>query len=250
MHFHQDFFFFFFWRRHMFARFILIGTTPLLLRRCVFWEVTGTIELAALTHNRDTAVPPLCRETLRWRFKHLHPHLHLRCLSSPAQKHRQRKPKHRFLISSLHFLHLSAFCSTHTHTHKCKVYASVHKKNKSTRTQSTTETSSQGSDEHMWKCAPHLFQKKFLLCPSHSENSWGHEDGKSSCFSVIFEEFLRLWVQSGIWARGVDGFHLSCILCWQKTELTGRQLGNNQSPFLFNFLFWPTYVSVNLLTLG
>lgn len=122
-------------------------------------------------------------------------------------KHRQEH-QHWFLIGSLHCLRHSALFSTHTNAsvHICtqKCTHTVHHRDFLTRLWWTNVEVS---------ATPLPKEISFSLSFWKLLGSWGW--GKFLLF-VIFEEFLRLWVQSGIWARGVDGFHLSCILCWQK----------------------------------
>lgn len=188
-----SFFLFFFWGRHMFARSVLTGTTPVLLH-CCFWGATGTIELSAVTHNRDAAVPPLRRETVRYRFKHLHPHLHLRSFSSPAPKRSQRKQSHWFLISFVSTSSTSQLSLAHT---QIGVYTFAH------RNIHTPSPPQRLLQKKKWSATP--LSREILLFPppSHSENSWGSRGRKKFLLFVIFEEFLQLWEQSGIWARGV-----------------------------------------------
>lgn len=97
-----------------------------------------------------------------------------------------------------------------------------------------------------WGCTCTVHHRDFTtplpkknISPSCSENSRGHQNRESSSFCVIFKEFLHLWEQSGIWARGVDGFHLFMYPPLEVSKLTGRQQGNDQSPFFSTFPFGP-----------
>lgn len=227
----------------MFACSILIGTMPVLLR-CCFWEVTGTMELAALTHNRDTAVPLLCRETLRWR---LHPPAPtplppLPFISSAKPKQRKQKtliPDQLALPLSPLPQPLSSLWHTHTHT-QLQAYTFVHK---NVRTHSPPQRLPHKALMNKCRSERHTSSKRnfFLI-----QNSWGHEAWKSSCF-LLFSKNMCLWAPRGIWARGTNGFHLSCILCWQKLSWQESNKGtiNHLS---FQLSSWPTCVLVNLLT--
>lgn len=165
MHFHQDCFFF--WERHMFARSILIGTTPVLLH-CCFRGVAGTVELSAVTHNRDTAVPALCRETLGERDPSTCTHTSTSASSFISGTERsRRKHKHWFLISSVSAaLHLSAPFNTHTNAsvHICtQIYTHAHTHTSAVHNRDFHTRASEVETEER---APHLFQKKFLFLKS------------------------------------------------------------------------------------
>lgn len=176
-----SFFLFFFWGRHMFARSVLTGTTPVLLH-CCFWGATGTIELSAVTHNRDAAVPPLRRETVRYRFKHLHPHLHLRSFSSPAPKRSQRKQSHWFLISFVSTSSTSQLSLAHTQIECTHLHTGIY-----THPVHHRDFCRRRSE------APHLFREKFCFFPPLliRKTLGGHEDGKSSCFLLFSKNFYN-----------------------------------------------------------
>lgn len=193
MHFHQDFFLFFFF---FFERGIcLLAPFKLAPRQsyctAVFEEqlglssspqspITGTQQSLRCAGRQSDTDSNTCTHTSTYAPFHL---LHQPEEAEPLIPNQLR----------LHFLHLSALFGTHTNrsVHICT--------QEYTHTQSTTETSAEEEVKRHTSS-----ERNFLFFPpSHSENSWGSRGQKKFLLFVIFEEFLQLWEQSGIWARGV-----------------------------------------------
>lgn len=221
----------------MFSCFVLIGAMLLffsLSHRAPVLKGYWDCWAPSTHHNRDAAAPRLHREPL----EHLHLHLHLLSSWNVAQAEEAAVPNQPFspapsLLSSYCLAPPRSSFSAHTHNCKCThLYMKTH-----------THSPPQRRSHRLWwtnvEVERRTSAEKTFLFPSCSKKkkkvpeSWGSE-GKV----LAFYYFQRI---STFVCRERDlGQRHWWFLSFMYPLLTGEQPGNNQSPFFFNFLFWPT----------